>query len=498
MQKFYTVVEGEILEAKPDYLREFLSNLDSSIEPTPIEENPTPTRYPNLNVVEANPTNIKEVSEVAGEKDVVILEKGIYPPTKFRNKTTVYAPKGATFSGFETVVPNSLNQMDKEGVWSFKVRKVLGNTTRRNFQSWKLIPYVVRVNGEMAIPSKDKNFRDIIENRINYETNEIVSVKPKAYFYDSNKQEIWFSCFDDTPKHIEVSYHDDEIFEFMDGGTLEGVIIEGRAGNSKNAAMVTDEPTNIIQCLFRHNSQAGLIVKGFSHNVINSMFLENGHSGLDMTAAMSGFFDNNMVAKNNTRFLNPKWHGNKVSHSRNLIINNHYSIYNDCPGLWFDINNKNIEVNNLITVGNLFTNEMYELNSTDITVKDGYNALQRSYEGAGAAVQIQATKDVYLKDRTLYSPEGHAIVLKLDDNRGSSGGEFEILDFYHEGCKKQDLYVEGNNNQSSLATRIYSDRRVTNSDEIILPLPPEKNRVTLEGLVKNVNNIYKTFLSAHV
>ena len=451
-----------------------IENIQSGVNP-----------YSSLTAINVTPSNIESLKGSAGASDVIVLGPGTYAPITFPANTTVYAPLPVTFSAYEDVSYTSV----RTGVYKFSVSSVLTINSRPNFDPDKIIPYILRINGEMAVPW---------DPTVLFETDTSV----KAYYFDDTTDEIYFSCFNETLDTVETSYETDYIIEFQNGGTLDGVIIEGMSGNAKKGAIDLNDSSaavTIKNTLFKNNGEIGLVVGGDGHILENIVSIYNGHSGIDGEGATNITATNLYTAYNNTRGLNPKWHGNKWSNSSDVVITNYYGLHNDIPGFWLDITNSDFTVTNLHVADNLFVNEMYELDSNVVEVNGGFNLYQRQYEGTGAAIQVQATKDVELNNRIVQEAEGNSITVKFSDTRGPTDGYFRFDDIDIENSGGLDVYVEG----TSDATEIYFNIRSDEVSNFNATASPFVTRTPLESAVPAISSLagldatYNEALSYH-
>jgi hypothetical protein len=96
---------------------------------------------------------------------------------------------------------------------------------------------------------------------------------------------------------------------------------------------------------------AGILLHGWGHLVRRNITDDNGDDGIEGTLCQYVTLDGNISRSNDwqlDRIINPNWGsgGSKFTQVNHMAIRNHEAAFNHGPGIWFDVNNRDITIEN--------------------------------------------------------------------------------------------------------------------------------------------------------
>jgi parallel beta-helix repeat protein len=94
---------------------------------------------------------------------------------------------------------------------------------------------------------------------------------------------------------------------------------------------------------------AGIIVRGFDHTLLDNVTDDNGDEGISGSLVQYAVMDGNTCRFNNwQRGINPDFEaaGTKFTQVDHMIVRNQTAAFNLGPGIWFDLNNSNVTIEN--------------------------------------------------------------------------------------------------------------------------------------------------------
>lgn len=362
------------------------------------------------------------------ENDVFMMKDGIYRGSRFDMPVSkvgfINQGERVEFTTFQILENWSKHQISDAAGNFWKHQPITGLTHRksRNLDEYHTRPEIMRVN-----------LTPIYHMYNSYDAER--ETEPRFFMDGPSEDPNWIIlCLPEgkTPEDYLIEFGSDEyVFrpknDSIDQIRFTGIIFTGGAGSDKKGAVATTgNYWKFIRCMFKHNSEAGLLVHGNLHHLDENIFIHNGVGGLDGKWARNCTLLNNKVIGNNIRLNPPNWHTNKWSNSSNNDFINHIAYWNYGPGLWFDIDNDNNRIRNSVFRDNTRANLMVELRSTD-TFIDHVALIGAKKDPTGVAnnLQIQATSRVYATYLTSIFSEGDGIRYKHTDNRGRVGN-FEL------------------------------------------------------------------------
>lgn len=209
---------------------------------------------------------------------------------------------------------------------------------------------------------------------------------------------------------------------------IKGLVIQKYDTPTQMGAIRGGEATGwrVEDSQIRMNSGLGVDV-GTDGAVTGSTIEHNGQLG----AAAQGrriLFADNRIASNNTAGFDHEWEagGLKITQSEDVVLRGNHVHDNAGPGLWCDIDCRNVLFEDNTVERNLGAGIFYEI-SADAVIRR--NTLRFNGGGHptwywGADIQVAAASGVDVSDNTVtVRPDGRAIVL-VDQGREKEGGGF--------------------------------------------------------------------------
>lgn len=172
--------------------------------------------------------------------------------------------------------------------------------------------------------------------------------------------------------------------------------------------------------IVRHNNGfGGKIGHGKNITVRDSVFVYNGHSGLNTGVVSNVLMENCDFSYNNWRghlggLYGWAVAGTKQHQTRDSVLRHVTAYGNMGPGIWYDVNNTNCTIENAVVVGNR--------RNIFLEISDGPFLLKNVLAVADRHVGLVLTNHGHLtvEDSIFHGARKHLISLCCNDNRGSS------------------------------------------------------------------------------
>jgi hypothetical protein len=207
---------------------------------------------------------------------------------------------------------------------------------------------------------------------------------------------------------------------------IRNVTVEKFASAAQKGAIHAREGARwtIEDCEVRLNSGAGLSV-GSGSRVRNSDVHHNGQIGIEGNGT-DIVIEHNRIWSNNSHGFDPTWEagGVKIAQSDGVTFRANYVHDNDGPGLWCDIDCRNVAYEGNLVEGNRDVGIFHEIS---------FNAVIRNnvvrHNGLGdrgwfwaADILLAASQDVEVSGNTLMVAPGRCGVILIDQGRRSVEG----------------------------------------------------------------------------
>ena len=218
-------------------------------------------------------------------------------------------------------------------------------------------------------------------------------------------------------------------FESMAADVLiSNITVEKFASAAQKGAIHSREGTRwtIEKCEARLNSGAGLSV-GTGSLVRNCNIHQNGQIGIEGNGNDIRI-ENNRIWSNNIYGFDATWEagGVKIALSDGVTFRGNHVYDNDGPGLWCDIDCRNVLYEENLVEGNQDVGIFHEISFKAVIRK---NVLRRNGLGNrgwfwGADILLSASEDVVVSDNTLTTAPGRCGIVLIDQGRRNDSGKF--------------------------------------------------------------------------
>ncbi|MEM7113864.1 MAG: sugar-binding protein [Chloroflexota bacterium] len=205
--------------------------------------------------------------------------------------------------------------------------------------------------------------------------------------------------------------------------TIEGLVFQHAASEWENgrSALSFAESDSLVFTNNRvqWNNGDGLLIAQFSHDVRieRTQMNHNGKSGIGSFRSY-----NLLVADSETNWNNWRgalgsyygwWLGNKFTYSRGVHLLNHVSIGNESRGLWFDLDNEDMVIENATVADNRRDGIFLEVSQGPITIRNS------RFEGNGEyGIRGANAEKVTLERVEIINNELEQLVLTADNGDG--------------------------------------------------------------------------------
>ena len=225
-------------------------------------------------------------------------------------------------------------------------------------------------------------------------------VGPGKWFFDYGADRVYFGD-DPTGKSVEISSLRNAFNSGADNVTIKNLTIEKYACPAQSGAIQMNDGTDtrIENCDIRFNHGVG--VKIFDRSILkNSHIHHNGQMGVS-TIGAGILVEGNEIDHNNVAGYSVGWEagGTKFVRTTNLIVRGNFSHHNSGPGLWTDIDNVSVLIENNVVEDNTCEGIFYEISWAGVirnnkVRRNGYMDPRWGY-GAGIFVSSSADVEVY-------------------------------------------------------------------------------------------------------
>lgn len=338
-------------------------------------------------------TNIKNAINAAPNGSTFYIRAGVHRMQRFSPKpgTTVIGESGAILNGSRV-----LNGWSQDGSQWW-----VGGQSQQGAAHGMC---------ESSSP-RCRNSEDLFVNNVRLEHVDSRSkVGPGTWFFDYGADRIYIGQ-NPSGKTIETSITSGAVYGNSPNVTITGLIVEKYANPAQHGAI--DNRYNnsdagadnwvISNNEVRLNHGVGIKV-GKNARVEGNNVHHNGQLGVGAIGSGS-VFDGNEIAHNGQIPFYVDWErgGTKFAETTNIQLINNYVHHNDGPGLWADLNAKDMLFANNTIIGNTKAGIYYEI-SYDAVIRDNYlegNGLGFDPWLWGGGIVISSSPNVQIYGNTL-------------------------------------------------------------------------------------------------
>ncbi|MBS0524147.1 MAG: right-handed parallel beta-helix repeat-containing protein [Proteobacteria bacterium] len=258
------------------------------------------------------------------------------------------------------------------------------------------------------------------------------SVESGQFYVDYANEGIYF-VDDPTNRSVEVTA---AVFAFKSAATdvsISNVIVEKYANGAQQGAIHAREGARwtIEHCEVRLNSGTGITI-GTGSSVRDCDIHHNGQMGIG-GHGRAILIEQNRIWSNNTRGFNPDWEagGAKIAESDGVTFRGNYVHDNDGPGLWCDIDCRNVLYEGNRVEDNRHIGIFHEI-SFKAVIRN--NMVRHNGSGKrrwfwGADIVVAASQNVDVTDNTLTVAAGACGIMLIDQGRRADDGrEYKTRD----------------------------------------------------------------------
>lgn len=247
---------------------------------------------------------------------------------------------------------------------------------------------------------------------------------------------------------------------------LRGLAFEHAANcfNTSSASVNSSYNVLVDSITAEWNNWGGFGVFGSSNvTVQNSVASYNGGVGFMGTRTQNMVFTSNESDYNNWRGAQGAFYdwaagGAKFFEMRNTTVQNHLSYNNQAQGLWFDTDDKDININQATLSGNVLAGLQIERNEGPITLQSSYLC------NNGVGINVLTSEQLTIANNTFYGNGGTNTHQAQIFVGGQSGGIFipdwltgQVYDLFTTGMSMNgNLIEDGGYGQSLLGTYLNS------------------------------------------
>ena len=354
-------------------------------------------------------TSIQSASDVAGDNASICLKNGTH-------RMQVVRPRqGQSFHGEERTILNGSRMLttfgrdDKYWVANVQMRR-----HRRHGECAPAYPTCDMPDGFFI---DDKPLTQVLSRN---------SVKAGFFYIDPTSGKIYFAD-DPTRRKVEVTA---AVFAFGGNASnvlIRNIIVEKYANPAQSGAIhaMNAAGWTIENVEARWNSGAGIAL-GSGGRVHASDVHHNGQIGI-VGEGRNIEIDGNRIWGNNTRGFDFTWEagGVKIGRSDGVTMRNNQAFDNIGPGLWCDIECRNVLYERNVVERNHDAGIFHEISYSAI-IRDNvarHNGVGERKWFWGADIQVAASQDVQVyRNSVTVRPEGCGIVL-IDQSRAMESGQ---------------------------------------------------------------------------
>jgi hypothetical protein len=186
------------------------------------------------------------------------------------------------------------------------------------------------------------------------------AMRPKTFWMDKEKNELLLALRpgDKASDHyIEAGARGTLFKGAVSYVTLRGLTLR-RANSQLQIGVVDLTPAAsnwvIEDCYETEGNFHGFAIRGWDHVLRGNIAERNGSEGIAGTLAQYLLFEDNISRQNNWRGINPDFTGGggKFTQSHHVVIRRQTAAFNLGPGIWFDIGNSDIVVEDCLAHDN--------------------------------------------------------------------------------------------------------------------------------------------------
>lgn len=246
-----------------------------------------------------------------------------------------------------------------------------------------------------------------------------LSTIPNSFYFDYNSGRVYFNV-NPNGRNVELSVTEQFVNSSVANLTFRNLIVEKFANRTQTGAINGPGANWVIDNNEFRLNHAQAIKWAAGWRVTDNYSHDNGHMG-------AGGIGNNMVIENN-EFANNGyaryklgWEsgGFKLARSTGVVIRNNYSHNNWGPGIWIDIDNRNITIEGNTTEWNATAGIKYELSYEGIIRNNTSRFNGSSPRGGllGAQIEIHNSSgvDVYGNTLEVHANFGDGLVVYHSD-----------------------------------------------------------------------------------
>jgi hypothetical protein len=250
-------------------------------------------------------------------------------------------------------------------------------------------------------------------------------VTSNRFYFDHSTGKIFLA--DDPSGHkIEVTIAAFAFDSTAPGILIKNIIIEKYASVGQKGAIQAQDANGWVveNCELRLNSAAGIAV-GSGTRIRDCDIHHNGQIGIT-GVGHDVVIERNRVFENNTREFNPNWEagGVKLAVSSNVVMRDNLVYNNRGPGLWCDIECRDVLYESNIAEGNSEAGIFHEISFAAVIRN---NKLRHNGLGKGGFwgnnLLIAASQDVEIYGNELIVSAGKCGVILVDQGRRTKSGE---------------------------------------------------------------------------
>lgn len=250
-------------------------------------------------------------------------------------------------------------------------------------------------------------------------------VVPGAFYVDYDGDRIYL-LDDPTHRKVEATTASFAFESSASGVEIRNVVVEKFASLAQKGAIHAREGAGWIieDCEVRLNSGAGISV-GSGTRVRNCDVHHNGQIGIEGNGKDIRI-ENNRIRSNNIRGFDPAWEagGVKIAECDGVVFNQNHVSDNDGPGLWCDIDCRNVSYERNVVEDNRHSGILHEI-SFKALIRD--NVVRRNGRGErswfwGADVTIAASEGVTVTGNKITVEPGGCGIMLIDQGRRAENG----------------------------------------------------------------------------
>ncbi len=211
--------------------------------------------------------------------------------------------------------------------------------------------------------------------------------------------------------------------------TVADLTVERYGNLPQRGAIFDDQDGRATGWLVEHNQvrlNSGLgILTGPGARILANRVEDNGQLGIS-ASRYDGLIEGNLIAGNNTRGFDPSWEagGLKAAVAKGLVIRGNHVHGNHGPGLWCDIDCRDVVLEGNLVESNDGAGIFYEISFAG-TIRGNtlrFNGLTQGDWYWGADILLSASQDVVVEDNLIVVAEGGTGIALVDQARPRDAG----------------------------------------------------------------------------